>query len=107
MDTPIQDSKKSGAGLFLVTLLFGVPSIIAFGCAFASSHTRWYPSSALWFIYEASRYVAYVGIAVSVGMIVTVAIQRSISSKYIAWMGFSVAATVVILWCAARILIRP
>lgn len=107
MDTSVQDSKKSGAGLFLVTLLFGVPSIIAFGCAFASSHARWYPSSALWFIYEASRYVAYVGIAVSVGMIVTVAIQRSISRKYIAWMGFSVAATVVILWCAARILIRP
>jgi hypothetical protein len=107
MDTRMPYPRKSGAGLFLVTLVLALLSVVAFRSSLALSYEEWRPQSGLWFVYEVSRYFAYLGIAISAGMIATVAVRHTISKKSLVLMEFSVCSTVLLLWCAAHIFRSP
>lgn len=98
---------KSGARPLLATVVLGLPSIVAFCFSLALSHSGWRPQSGVWFVYEVSRYFAYLGIAISAGMTVTVGIRHTISKKFLVLMIFSVFIAVLFLWWAAHIFRSP
>jgi hypothetical protein len=65
-NTAVQQPQKDGAGVYLgVVLLVVLPAVLAFICS------KWFPygsrhfTSGLWFFYEASRAMAYLGIALA------------------------------------------
>jgi hypothetical protein len=94
-------------GLFLATVLLGLPTVVALGCSLALAHGAWNPASAMWFMYQVSRYVAYVGISVCAGTIIVVAIRHATSRRFLTLMELSLAANVLLLWYAVHIFGNP
>ncbi len=89
---------------FLATLILATPSTMAFLCALALVRdVPWLPFSGLWFIYEVSRYVAYVGIVICAGIVVAEATQHRTSRKFVVLLGLSLAGAVLLLWYAVQI----
>ena len=99
--------KENGEWLILNTVILALPALFAFCASFWLSRIGWGSKSALWFLYEASRYVAYVGIAVSAGVAVVCAIYHTASHKNIAMAGLSVCASIFLLWGAERVFVSP
>jgi hypothetical protein len=89
---------------FLVTVLLMMPSIFALGFSLTLSRTEHYPLSALWFVYEVSRNVGYIGIAAGTIVTVAAAMRRTISEATLVLMSSAVVTAIILLWCAARIL---
>ena len=96
---------KNNWGLFLAMLALGLPSIVALFGSLALSHGGWGPASAVWFIYEVSRYFAYLGIVVSA--LIVVAEIRQASREFLVLMELSLVGAVLVLWYAAHIFRSP
>ena len=93
--------------MLLLTVVFTLTSIVALCASLALSHGVWRVESALWFVYEVSRYFAYIGISISAGMIVTVAIRHTVSKKFLVLMEFSIFSALLFVWCAAYVFRSP
>lgn len=106
MNTHSAIRARNDWGAFLATLILAMPSTVAFLCALALGRdVPWLFTSAssLWFIYEVSRYVAYLGIVICAGIVVAEATQHRASRKFVVLMGVSLAGAVLLLSYAAQI----
>lgn len=90
--------EKSSAALVASSIL-ALPAAVAFGAALSLAHGVGSLFSAQWFIYEVSRQVALVGMAITLIMIATLALGRARRAT-IAWMLIIVASSAVFLWWA-------
>ena len=107
MSAIMRDRKLSGAGALSLTLLLITPSVIAFFASAALAHEADFPSSALWFLYNNSLYIGYVGAVVAGILTVFEAVQGQISRVFIWLMGASVIAAVLLLWYAHHVYRNP
>lgn len=88
----------------LATVALALPSAMALLCADAISQgLTWFPASSMWFMYQASRYVAYLGIAASAGIVVTLVAQHKTSRNCIVVTACSLVANVLLLWAAIHL----
>ena len=104
----VQQPRKDDAGLYLgVVLLVIFPAVLAFICS------KWFPygsphfTSGLWFFYEASRGMAYLGIALAVVFTMAAVIQRTVSRKVGVLMALTTFAASALLWCAIHRYLSP
>jgi type III secretory pathway component EscS len=93
-----------GTREFLATVLLATPSFFALGFAVALSRAEQYPLSALWFVYEVSRNVGFLGVAVGTIITFVAAMRRRIPESTLGLMASAVVTAIILLWCAARIL---
>jgi len=96
VNTP--DTQKSSAPL-VASFVLSLPALVAFGAALSLAHGEGSLFSAQWFIYEASRQVALIGIAVTVIMMITLAMRHASRSTML-WMTANVAYSATFLWWA-------
>lgn len=97
-------SAKNDWGMFLATLGFFVPPTVALLCALALSRgINWYPASAMWFMYQATRLISYLGFVVYAGLILGNAVYHTTSRKFLVPMGLSLAGAAVIVWYAMQV----
>lgn len=102
-----RSSGKGGVGLFLVSLVLGLPSLLAFYSSWLISRGGSHPLSAVWFLYEISLNIGFIAAAVAAGLTVIVATRRTISVTFICLMGMSVAGSIFMLWYAGHIFRSP
>jgi hypothetical protein len=107
MSAVMQDRKLSGPAAFWLTLLLIAPSIISFLASAVLSREADFPSSALWFLYNDSLYIGYVGVVIAGILTVFKAVQGQISRVFVWLMGASVIAAVFLLWYAHHVYRNP
>jgi hypothetical protein len=103
-----QQPRNDDAALYLgVVLLVIFPAVLAFICS------KWFPygsphfTSGLWFFYEASRGMAYLGIVLAVVFTVAAVIQRTVSRKMAMLMALTTFAASALLWYAIHMYLSP
>ena len=87
--------------LFLLT-----PSGLAIVWAFALSRNA-SPASAVWFLYEVSRLIAFVGIVTAAALTLSFAARRVTSGVFLTLMIVSTGSAALLLWYAAHIFRGP
>jgi len=75
MHREIQATHPAGSKWLFGALFFLIPSLLAFAWVSALSRNA-SPASALWFLYEVSRLLAYIGIIIATGLTLGIAIRR-------------------------------
>jgi len=95
---------KNDWGAFLASLVLALPSTVALFSALAlRSDVAWLPAPGTWFIYLTSRYVAYLAIVISGGIVVAETTRHPISRKCVLLTGLALVGAVLLLWGAVRI----
>jgi hypothetical protein len=107
MSAIVRDRKLSGPAAVWVTLLLITPSIASSFASAAIAREADFPSSALWFLYNDSLYIGYVGVVVAGILTVVKAVQGQISRVFAWLMGASVIAAVLLLWYAHHVYRNP
>jgi hypothetical protein len=92
-----------GSRLFAIMVL-AIPSLLAL---LAALHSSQYPASGLWFFYEVSRNVGFLGIAVAAGLTWVTFRQRSVSARVGTLMVSSTMAAIILWWYAGQVFGRP
>lgn len=104
MNTHIAVRAKNDWSAFGVTLVLALPSLVALLCAVALARdVAWLPAPGTWFIYLTSRYVAYLAIVISFGIVVTEISQHTASRKCLCLMSLALVGAVLVLWYAVQI----
>jgi len=104
MNTHIAVPPKNDRGAFLATLVLALPSTVALFCALALTRdVAWLPAPGTWFIYQVSRYLAYLGIVICAGIVVAEMTQHTTSRKCLVLMGLTLVGAVLLLWYAVQI----
>jgi hypothetical protein len=92
--------------MFGVTMLLCLPAMLNVFVSAEISGTS-YHSSALWFMYQVSQYIAVIGIIVAAALTVVKASEGKSSRIAVTLMGFSVLLSVFLLWYAVHIYRSP
>lgn len=90
---------EKGSAPVVASFILSLPALVAFGAALSLAHEAGSLFSAQWFIYEASRQVALIGIAVTIIMMITLAMRHASRSTML-WMTANVAYSAAFLWWA-------
>ncbi len=106
MEGEIRASADAQTKWFFGILFLLTPSGLAFICAFALSRNA-SPASAVWFLYEVSRLIAFVGIVTATAFTLGFAIRRVTSGVFLALMIVSIGSAALLLWYAAHIFRGP
>jgi hypothetical protein len=107
MPVATQEQNLGGPGTFAVALLLITPSILAVFASFATVHGVSFPASALWFTYEASLYLGYIGVVVVAVLTYSAAVVGQIPRVFVWLMGISGVAGAFLLWYASHIYQSP
>lgn len=100
----IEHYQNTDLGLFLITLLLGLPALFAFLGAAGLAQGAPYFKSGLWFFYLVSRNFGFLGVIVAAGITVRAMFQRTVSDAVAGLMVVWVITAIFLLWCAARTL---
>ena len=65
------------------------------------------PASAVWFLYVATRLIAYVGIIIATALTLGIAIRRVTSGLFLALMSIATTSAALLLWYTAHIFRSP
>ena len=84
MHREMQATHPAGSKWLFGIPFFLIPSLLAFAWVSALSRNA-SPASALWFLYEVSRLLAYIGIVISTGLTLGIAIRRTASGLFVAF----------------------
>ena len=87
-------------------LFFLIPSLLAFAWASALSRNA-SSASALWFLHEVSRLLAYTGIVIATGLTLRIAIRGTASGLFVALMMLTIGSAALLLWYTAHIFKSP
>jgi hypothetical protein len=98
--------RRGGYGMFGVTMLLCLPAMLNLFVSAEISGTS-YHSSALWFMYQVSQYIAVIGIIVAAALTVITASDGKSSRIAVTLMGCSVLLSVFLLWYAVHIYRSP
>jgi hypothetical protein len=96
-----------GGGTFAVALLLITPSILAVFASFSTAHGVSFPASALWFTYQISLYLGYIGVVVVAVLTYSAAVMGEIHRAFVWLMGISGLLGIFLLWYAAHIYRNP
>jgi hypothetical protein len=107
--TPTVDEQrpKSGGRQVLATVLLVLPAGFALFASSWLSNGSQYIISGLWFMYQVSRYLAYVGILVAASLTAAAIVRRTVSAGVVMLMASSTLAAIFLLWYAAHIYRSP
>jgi hypothetical protein len=101
--TAIPESRNDNVKQLLATLFLATPALIAFLCAMELARGPRHFISGLWFFYEASRDLGFVGIAIAATISVAALVRRTASAVVTILMLSATAAAIAMLLRAARI----
>ena len=105
MHREMRATNDAGSKQLLGILFLLTPSVLAFASVFALSRNA-SPASALWFPYEVTRLIAYVGIIIAAGLALEAATRR-ISGFFVALMILFTGSGTLLLWYTVHIFRSP
>ena len=106
MHREMQATHPAGSKWLFGILFFLIPSVLAFAWVSALSRNA-SPASALWFLYEVSRLLAYIGIVIATGLTLGIAIRRTASGLFVALMILSIGSAALLVWYTVHIFKSP
>lgn len=106
MSDVMPNTTDAGPSVFFWVLFFLVPTLLAvLASALMTRDVK--RVSGLWFLYEVSRLVGYMGIVIAAGLTISAAVRRVSSTLLIVLMTLSIGGAALLLWCAAHAFRRP
>lgn len=93
----------NGSWQFLVILFLAIPALLTLLCSIWLAHASQLASSGVWFVYEASRDLAYMGIAFAAGITAVATVRRTVSETIAILMASATLSAIILLWSAAGI----
>jgi hypothetical protein len=106
MHREMQATHAAGSKWLFGILFFLIPSLLAFAWVSALSRNA-SSASALWFLYEVSRLLAYIGIVIATALTLGIAIRRTASGLFVALMILSIGSAGLFLWYTMHIFRSP
>jgi|SRR5579862_385167 hypothetical protein len=106
MRREMQAAHPAGSKWLFGVLFFLIPSLLAFAWVSALSRNA-LPASALWFLYEVSRLLAYIGIVIATGLTLGIAIRGTASGLFVALMMLTIGSASLLLWYTVHIFRSP
>lgn len=101
--TAVGHHRESGAWQFWVIAFLSLPALFALFCSLWLAHATEIASSGVWFVYEASRSLGYMGIAFAAGITAIALVWHTVSRTIAFWMASATLSAIVLLWCASAI----
>jgi hypothetical protein len=107
MDEENAVTGRSGFPTLLFTVLLVSPCFFAWASSYVISQGGAGSHSGMWFMYQVSQYIAYLGLVVAVVLTVINGSQRTISRIFIFLMAVLIASGISALWYATHIYRSP
>src|SRR5580700_1162098 len=100
-------ASRGGVATLLFTLLLVSPCFFAWACSYVISQGGPNSHSGMWFIYQVSQYLAYLGLIAAVVLTMIHAKQDAISRSIVFLMALSIVSGISALWYAVHIYRSP
>jgi hypothetical protein len=107
MDEENAVAKRGGVSTLLFTLLLVSPCFFAWACSWVISQGGPNSHSGMWFIYQVSQYLSYLGLAVAMVLTIMNAKEAAISWIIVFLMAISIVSGISALWYAVHIYRSP
>ncbi|HEY4838282.1 MAG TPA: hypothetical protein VIH72_06735 [Candidatus Acidoferrales bacterium] len=107
MDDENAVPKRSGVTTLLFTALLVSPCFFAWGSSYVISQGGAGSHSGMWFMYQVSQYLAYLGLVVAAVLTVINGWQNAISRIFVFLMAFLIVSGISALWYATLIYRSP
>jgi hypothetical protein len=107
MDEENAVAKRGGVTTLLFTLLLVSPCFFAWACSWVISQGGPNSHSGMWFIYQVSQYLAYLGLVVALVLTIINAKETAISRIIVVLMAISIVSGISALWYAVHIYRSP
>jgi len=107
MDEENAVAKRGGVTTLLFTLLLVSPCFFAWACSWVISQGGPNSHSGMWFIYQVSQYLAYLGLVVALVLTIINAKESAISRIIVVLMAISIVSGISALWYAVHIYRSP
>ena len=107
MDEENAVAKRGGVTTLLFTLLLVSPCFFAWACSWVISQGGPNSHSGMWFIYQVSQYLAYLGLIVALVLTIVNVKQAAISRIIVFLMALSIVSGISALWYAIHIYRSP
>jgi|ERR1700683_2378240 hypothetical protein len=107
MDEENAVAKRGGVTTLLFTLLLVSPCFFAWACSWVISQGGPNSHSGMWFIYQVSQYLAYLGLIVALVLTIVNVKQAAISRIIVFLMALSIVSGISALWYAVHIYRSP
>jgi hypothetical protein len=107
MDEENAVAKRGGVTTLLFTLLLVSPCFFAWACSWVISQGGPNSHSGMWFIYQVSQYLSYLGLVVALVLTIINAKEAAISRIIVFLMAISIVSGISALWYAVHIYRSP
>jgi hypothetical protein len=107
MDEENAVPQRGGVTTLLFTLLLVSPCFFAWASSYVISQGGPNSHSGMWFIYQVSQYLAYLGLLVAAVLTIINAKQHEVSRIIVFLMAISIVSGVSALWVAVHSYRRP
>ena len=107
MDEETAGPGRSGVPTLLFTVLLVSPCFFAWASSYVISQGGAGSHSGMWFMYQVSQYIAYLGLIVAVVLTIINGSQRAISRIFIFLMALLIVSGISALWYATHIYRSP
>jgi hypothetical protein len=107
MDEETAGPGRSGVPTLLFTALLVSPCFFAWASSYVISQGGAGSHSGMWFMYQVSQYIAYLGLVVAVVLTIINGWQRAISRIFIFLMALLIVSGISALWYATHIYRSP
>lgn len=95
--------RNTGAWQFGVILFLAAPALLTLLTSIWLEHAAEVPSSGVWFVYEASRNLAYLGIASAAVITALATVRRTVSEVIALLMASVTLSAIILLWSSGII----
>jgi hypothetical protein len=107
MDEETAGPGRSGVPTLLFTALLVSPCFFAWASSYVISQGGAGSHSGMWFMYQVSQYIAYLGLVVAVVLTIITGSQRAISRIFVFLMALLIVSGISALWYATHIYRSP
>jgi hypothetical protein len=107
MDEEIAVAKRGGVITLLFTLLLVSPCFFAWGSSYVISQGGANSHSGMWFLYQVSQYLGYLGLVVAAVLTIINGTQHLISRVIVFLMALFIVSGISALWYATHIYRSP
>jgi hypothetical protein len=107
MDEENAVARRGGVTTLLFTLLLVSPCFFAWASSWVISQGGPNSHSGMWFMYQVSQYIAYLGLTVATVLTIINAKQEAISRIIVFLMALSIVCGIAALWYAVHIYRSP
>ncbi len=107
MEEENASARRGGVTTLLLTLLLVSPCFFAWASSYVISQGGPNSQSGIWFMYQVSQYIAYLGLIVAAVLTIINAKQDAISRIIVFLMTLSIVSGIAALWYAVHIYRSP